>query len=285
MDPLNLVLDGVELVSHDRTERLISIDHLTLPDSQIYGVIGGNLSGRSALMRLIGGGFLPVAATSGTIQLARGGEGNVATLRLSPHSTYVGPDPQGCLSTLTATVADEVLLHESLRDPEVHINLETDAWSIATAFGLDRCSGQSPMQLSGGQTAALALVSALVLARPVLCVDETLAQLDVERRKKAWSLLRRFADRGGLVLITENSYDLMAEHCEHFLYLSDGRVDGPVQGRTVFASPRLVERALIPNSTRLALQAGLASNNPPTRYRELLSALRERLRRVTDSKG
>lgn len=271
-----LRIENVRLVSSLDQMLLLLVDRLDLRAGLVHGLVGSNLSGRSALLRFIGGGSVAAAVPSGRERatVSWSDAASPAALNTSRHCVYLGPIAYDSLSTLTSTVEEELVLHRDAAFEGPAVQASTEADFLIAAFGLDKCMSQNPMSLSGGQAAALSLVCALEMRRPVLCVDEVLAHLDINLRPYAWGALRQFARTGTIVLVADNQYDLMAEFADLAIILRKNRVDSVTQMRAAFTELDFRDQGIVPPATRLALEVWPGAIDAPITYDSLLGRVR-----------
>jgi len=91
------------------------------------------------------------------------------------------------------------------------------------AFGLAEFAAVSVGQLSGGWCRQVDLAAALIHHPRVLLLDEPTAGLDPAARQAIWRRLISVAAQGATVVLS--THDLNeAQHCQHILLLSDGRI-------------------------------------------------------------
>jgi len=270
-----VVVSDVKLVDPTTQHVWLEIPELRLEAGRVYGLAGTNLSGRSAFLRLLGGGFLPPwegrQAMRLCVELAA--EPWTATLDPCRCSVYLGPNPLDNMSTLSSTSREELDLHT----PHWQASATgSDApWAhLIGAFNLESCLTQNPMELSGGQAAALALICALMMARPVMCVDEVFGHLDVTVRPLAWQCLKQVVARGAVALVSDNQYDLMAEFADEVIHLAAGRVEDVGSARKVFNTQAVLSRKTVPTATLLAKDLWPYCESLPVSYDGILGRLR-----------
>jgi molybdate transport system ATP-binding protein len=83
------------------------------------------------------------------------------------------------------------------------------------------------LQLSGGERQRVALARALMSAPEVLLLDEPLAAVDLERRRRILPYLERVRDelRVPIVYVTHDAAEVR-QLADHIVVLHDGRVAG-----------------------------------------------------------
>lgn len=275
---LTLKISDIQLISGTAHDTLLVMDSLQLESGFVYGLVGHNLSGRSAFLRFVGGGLLCLSNESrGNRNLLVDNHDFAMDEMVEKFAIYLGPSPRDSISTLTLTVAEEIALHHrSTNDGICYIHVE-DTRKLIEQFRLDQCLNQNPMELSEGQTAALAFVCAIKMRRPIICIDEMLSHLDCELRKVAWETLVTFAQNGGIVLIAENNYDFMAEYADQGLLFDNGTIAIMDSLKSVFINPISQKWGTVPNSSRLAVEIWGNLSPLPTKYDELVVLVRQKV--------
>ncbi len=103
---------------------------------------------------------------------------------------------------LRATVAEELAFPLEQRGVERAEMVPRVAGLLAEeGLGLSGLAEHDPARLSGGQTRRLAVGCVLATEPDVLVLDDSFAGLDPRARERLAGLCRRFADRGGRVLV------------------------------------------------------------------------------------
>jgi ATP-binding cassette subfamily B protein len=95
---------------------------------------------------------------------------------------------------------------------------------------LDAVLGEDGMNLSGGQRARLSLARALLLDRPILLLDEPLANVDAASQRIILEALERF--RVGRTCLAVTHQPELAERADVILYLEERRIAQAPQQRT-----------------------------------------------------
>ena len=155
------------------------------------------------------------------------------------------------------TVRDNVLLPVSLqRRPSASDAHAAEA--LLERLGLAGLAGRYPRQLSGGQQSRVALARALLLAPPLLLLDEPFAALDALTREELQRDLRALARAQGTTAL------FVTHDVGEAVFLGD-RVSVLAQGRLVrtLASPPGAERDTAAfGQACAALRAALAPGQP-----------------------
>lgn len=209
------------------------------PPGKVSVILGGSGSGKSTILRLIGGLVHP---QRGTINVA----GEEIT-RLSERQMYrvrskLGMMFQGGALLDSLTVFDNLAFplreHTSLSQAEiadeVHARLE--------AVGLTDVDGLLPGQLSGGMMRRVALARAIMMQPIILLCDEPFSGLDPISTKRIEALLVGINEQLGMtiVLVSHDIGSTMRMAHRVLLLLPDGAVEGSPGELEHSQDPRVV---------------------------------------------
>ena len=100
----------------------------------------------------------------------------------------------------------------------------TRADELLVRFGLDRTGNKPVKQYSGGMRRRLDLAASLILAPPVLFLDEPTAGLDPRGRTEVWEAVRSLVAGGTAVLLTTQYLDEADQLADEICVLDTGRV-------------------------------------------------------------
>ena len=182
--------------------------------SRITALFGPSGAGKTTILDAIAGLRTPRA---GTIQLngrTLYGDG----INLRPHQRHVGYVTQDVALFPHMSVRRNVLYG---RRPGQRLSLENVAGMLEIASLLDR----SVSQLSGGERQRAALARALMSAPEVLLLDEPLAAVDVERRRRILPYVERVRDELGVAIVyVTHDADEVRRLADHVVVLENGRV-------------------------------------------------------------
>ena len=208
--------------------------NLTLNDGDFVTVIGGNGAGKSTMLNLIAGTYLP---DSGQILL----EGKDIT-RLPEHkrAKYLGRVFQDPMLGTAATMQIEENLALAARrgrprtlrlgitkaDRESYRQQLTDL-----GLGLENRMTAKVGLLSGGQRQALTLLMATLQQPKLLLLDEHTAALDPKTAAKVLEVTEKIVEKNHLttMMITHNMRDAIA-YGNRLIMMYDGRVAVDVSG-------------------------------------------------------
>jgi len=234
----------------------------------ITGIVGASGSGKTTLAKIIAG-FIP-AAEGGTYRGTASVAGRVlADGTLSEAVDVVGlvtQNPFNQISGARFTVREELAFGLENRSVERARMIErVDA--VASTLGLTPLLDRSPYALSGGQMQLVAIASMVVMAPPVLVMDEPTSQLDPAGTRLVYNVLGRLSEAGTTVVIIEHKTELLHEHCDAIAVLAGGRIVLTGTPSTVFSDDQLppwgVGQTRITLAAREARARGLLAPTTP----------------------
>ncbi|OKH48921.1 ABC transporter [Calothrix sp. HK-06] len=174
---------------------------LQIYQGEIFGILGDNGAGKSTLVRQMAN---LVKSDSGKITFF--GE-NIANSRhlLQVNMGYM-PQESGALNNLTVSEALYFTSHlrgMSKNDAQKECEFLLNLWEIKDL------RHQPSSRLSGGQRRLLRLATAMAGSPPVLILDEPTNDLDPQRRKLVWDILRRInsEQETTIILITHDAIE------------------------------------------------------------------------------
>ncbi|QHK18867.1 ATP-binding cassette domain-containing protein [Pseudarthrobacter psychrotolerans] len=206
---------------------------LTFAPATLTAVLGGSGSGKSTLGRLLAGWLLPGGGGTLTGFLELAGTrvrftGTAADPRIDPGSWgrqvgFVPQDPAAALSTVRATVAEELAfgLENAGVDRE---SMASAVRHTAALTGLAHLLDRDPATLSGGQLRRLAIGCAVIQRPAVLVMDEPFASLDTDGAEVLAALVRNLVQDGTAVVILSQRADAFLHNADTWLVLAGGTV-------------------------------------------------------------
>ena len=209
-------------VSYDAALPVLKGVSFTVADGEFVAFVGTNGAGKSTTMRLMNGLLKP---DTGQVLI----DGIPTTeLRTSELARRVGflfqnPDRQICCNS----VRDELLFgFKALGSLDAGAEARVDA--LIEEFGFDACD--DPFLLNRGARQLLALASIVVLAPPVVVLDEPTTGLDYRECVKVMDVIRRIHESGTTVIMVCHDMEVVADYAARCIVMSDGQVvdDGPV---------------------------------------------------------
>lgn len=237
----------------------------SIRDGEFVSFVGTNGAGKSTTMRLMNGLLKP---ESGEVLV----DGRPTTaLKTSELARRVGflfqnPDRQICCNT----VRDELLFGFRAQG-RLDAAAEKRVDEILAELALD--AGADPFLLNRGARQLLALASVIVLAPPVVVLDEPTTGLDHRECMKVMNIVRDLHRAGTTVIMVCHDMEIVADFAERIIVMSAGRVvdDGPTfevlrRPQTLVAAslvpPQMLELSLSLCERRPALaRTGIATAN------------------------
>lgn len=216
------------------TEALKDVS-LTIPDGEIYGIIGMSGAGKSTLLRCMA---LLEQPTEGTVAID-----GVRCDRLNKHQRLqlqrrIGIVFQGYNLLAQRTIARNVALPlELARTPKKQIQ-EKVAQLLDTVGLLDKAEAY-PAQLSGGQRQRVAIARALAAGPKVLLCDEPTSALDRLTTQAVLELLQRInREYGVTIVIITHEIGVVRAICSQVAVIDEGVFAESGATEQVFSAPQ-----------------------------------------------
>lgn len=240
--------------SYDAALPILKGISFTIERGEFVAFVGTNGAGKSTTMRLVNGLLKPDA---GQVLI----DGVPTTqLRTSELARTVGflfqnPDRQICCST----VREELLFGFKalgMMGAEVEARVDT----LIGEFGFD--PEEDPFLMNRGARQLLALASIVVLAPPVVVLDEPTTGLDYRECIKVMDIVRGLHEDGTTVIMVCHDMEVVADYASRCIVMSDGRVvdDGPTFD--VLRNRDTLERASLVPPQMTAVSMGLSRALP-----------------------
>ena len=225
--------------SYEATLPILKGVSFTIRDGEFVAFVGTHGAGKSTTMRLVNGLLKPDA---GQVLV----DGVPTTeLRTSELARRVGflfqnPDRQICCNT----VREELLFgFKALGQAGPEADARVDA--IIEKFGFD--ADDDPFLLNRGARQLLALASIVVLAPPVVVLDEPTTGLDFCECEKVMAIIRRIHEQGATVIMVCHDMEVVADYATRCIVMSDGTVVDDAPTFDVLRNRDTLERAsLVP---------------------------------------
>jgi phospholipid/cholesterol/gamma-HCH transport system ATP-binding protein len=185
-DDAHVRLQEVRMAFEDR-EVLRGLS-CTFPRGKISVILGGSGSGKTTILRVIGGLVRP---QSGEISVAGHDISRLSETEMYAVRQKLGMMFQGGALLDSLSVFDNLAFplreHTSMREPEIAAEVHRQL----AAVGLSDVDDLLPGQLSGGMIKRAALARAIIRKPEILLVDEPFSGLDPISVKRIEALLRR----------------------------------------------------------------------------------------------
>ena len=216
------------------TEALKDVS-LTIPDGEIYGIIGMSGAGKSTLVRSIN---MLERPTSGKIVIDGRDMAALSEAELRAARRDITMIFQGFNLLMQRTCQRNVAFPLELAGMKRGDAMKRAA-ELLELVGLGDKLKNYPSQLSGGQQQRVAIARALATKPKILLCDEATSALDPQSTQSILGLNRDIHDRLGItVIVITHQMSVVKEVCNHVAILDDGEVveDGLVSA--VFSAPK-----------------------------------------------
>ena len=213
MEPIILV-EGLEK-RFGRTRALRGVDLAVAPGT-VYGLLGPNGAGKTTVVRVLATLTRPDA---GHARVA----GHDVVREAAAVRARIG------LAGQHAAVDEKLPGRENLRmfGRLYHLGeraARRRADELLERFGLAEAARRPVKTYSGGMRRRLDLVASLIIAPPVLFLDEPTTGLDPRSRGAIWDSVRELAAGGTTVLLTTQYLDEADQLAHHIAVVDTGRV-------------------------------------------------------------
>lgn len=189
-----------------------------LSQGTINGLIGPDGAGKTTLMRLLAGLFLPDAGTISVL----GHDPSRDALTVHAAIGYM-PQKFGLYEDLT--VQENLDLYADLHGIPAKDRVKRYA-ALLSMTGLGPFTRRLAGNLSGGMKQKLGLACTLVHRPPLLLLDEPTVGVDPVSRRELWAILRQLVAEEGATLFVSTAYFDESERCDRVIILYDGEILG-----------------------------------------------------------
>ena len=208
---------------------------LTIPDGDIFGIIGMSGAGKSTLVRCIN---MLERPSEGSVEidgcdLAALPEGKLRAMRQNITMIFQGFNllmQRNCLRNVCFP------LELAGKDKS---EAKKRALELLDIVGLRDKANAYPAQLSGGQQQRVAIARALATNPKVLLCDEATSALDPTTTNSILELIRSINEKLGItVVIITHQMSVVEQICKHVAILDDGGVAEQGEVTEVFSHPK-----------------------------------------------
>ena len=198
-----------------RTEALRGVD-LEVPKGSVFGLLGPNGAGKTTAVRILS-----------TLTLPDGGQARVAGYDVVRDADQVrrriGLAGQHASMDEKLSGRDNLRLFGRLYHlPSKVARRRAD--ELLDTYGLAEAGDRFVKTYSGGMRRRIDLISSLIIAPPVLFLDEPTTGLDPRSRGEIWETIRRLVDDGTTVLLTTQYLDEADRLADRIAVVDNGRV-------------------------------------------------------------
>lgn len=236
--------------SYDGSAPILKGVSFTIRDGEFVAFVGTNGAGKSTTMRLMNGLLKPDA---GQVLIDGVPTSDLRTSELARRVGFLfqNPDSQICCNT----VREELLFGFKalgLDGPDADARVD----AIVEEFAFD--PDDDPFLLNRGARQLLALASIVVLAPPVVVLDEPTTGLDYRECVKVMDIIRRIHERGTTVVMVCHDVEVVADYAARCIVMSGGEVVDDAPTFDVLRNRETLERASLvpPQIVELSLELG-----------------------------
>lgn len=208
---------------------------LTIPDGEIYGIIGMSGAGKSTLVRCIN---MLERPTSGEVLIDGKSMTELSQRELREKRRDITMIFQGFNLLMQRNCLKNVCFPLELAGVK-KADAEKRAAELLELVGLGDKFKSYPAQLSGGQQQRVAIARALATHPEILLCDEATSALDPQTTQSILSLIRDIHDRLGItVIIITHQMSVVEQICTRVAILDGGEVAEEGTVSDVFSSPK-----------------------------------------------
>jgi phospholipid/cholesterol/gamma-HCH transport system ATP-binding protein len=222
LDPDAAAIELVDVhFAYDKREILKGIT-MSMPRGQIVAIMGASGSGKTTILRLIGGQLKPAA---GTVRV-----GGQSVPDLEPDALYALRRRCGMLFQFGALFTDMSVFENIAFPMREHTELPEEiirdlVMMKLHAVGLRGAAQLMPSELSGGMGRRVALARSIALDPMLVMYDEPFAGLDPISLGVVGQLIRRLNDALGItsVVVTHDVYESL-KIVDYLYFVSEGKI-------------------------------------------------------------
>ena len=230
-------IKNVSKTFHTSQEEVRALEHvsLTIPDGDIFGIIGMSGAGKSTLVRCIN---MLERPTEGTIEIDGCDIGALPEAQLRAMRREITMIFQGFNLLMQRSCLKNVCFPLELAGVKKS-EARKKAQELLDLVGLGDKADAYPSRLSGGQQQRVAIARALATNPKVLLCDEATSALDPTTTNSILELIRDIHDKLGItVIIITHQMSVVENICKHVAILEDGCVAEQGEVAEVFAHPK-----------------------------------------------
>ncbi|MGN0287854.1 MAG: methionine ABC transporter ATP-binding protein [Atopobiaceae bacterium] len=209
---------------------------LTIPDGDVFGIIGISGAGKSTLVRCIN---LLERPTTGKIVVDGTNVTNLQGSALREYRRHVAMIFQGFGLLQQKTALQNVCFPYLASKGKVTDEDRKEALGFLRQVGLEDRAGSYPSQLSGGQKQRVAIARALACHPDYILCDEATSALDPASTASVLRLLRQINEQTGVtIIVITHSMQVVQDICKDVAVLVSGQVVEKGSVAEVFANPQ-----------------------------------------------
>ena len=250
---------------------------VTIKDGSYTAFIGHTGSGKSTIMQLLNGLYLPTSGqvkVDDTIINSQSKNKEIKPIRKKVGLVFQFPESQLFAETVLEDIAFGPQNFGVSKEEAEQRALE----SLRLVGLSDELRDQNPFDLSGGQMRRVAIAGILAMQPDILVLDEPTAGLDPQGRKELMSLFKQLHLSGITIVLVTHLMDDVADYATAVNVMEKGRLVLSGTPKDVFQKVAfLKEKQLgVPKITEFALQLqekGYSFESLPITIEELVEVL------------
>lgn len=207
---------------------------LTIPDGEIYGIIGMSGAGKSTLVRSIN---MLERPTSGRILIDGRDLGALTEAELREERRSITMIFQGFNLLMQRNCQKNVCFPLELAGVKKSEAMKRAA-ELLQLVGLGDKLKSYPSQLSGGQQQRVAIARALALEPDILCFDEPTSALDPELTGEVLRVIKDLKSTGSTMIVVTHEMEFARNVSDKVLFMADGVVEESGTPEEVFGTPQ-----------------------------------------------
>ena len=228
---------------------------VTIKDGSYTAFIGHTGSGKSTIMQLLNGLYLPTSGqvkVDDTIINSQSKNKEIKPIRKKVGLVFQFPESQLFAETVLEDIAFGPQNFGVSKEEAEQRALE----SLRLVGLSDELRDQNPFDLSGGQMRRVAIAGILAMQPDILVLDEPTAGLDPQGRKELMSLYKQLHLSGKTIVLVTHLMDDVADYATAVNVMEKGRLVLSGTPKDVFQKVAfLKEKQLgVPKITEFALQ-------------------------------
>ena len=228
---------------------------VTIKDGSYTAFIGHTGSGKSTIMQLLNGLYLPTSGqvkVDDTIINSQSKNKEIKPIRKKVGLVFQFPESQLFAETVLEDIAFGPQNFGVSKEEAEQCALE----SLRLVGLSDELRDQNPFDLSGGQMRRVAIAGILAMQPDILVLDEPTAGLDPQGRKELMSLFKQLHLSGITIVLVTHLMDDVADYATAVNVMEKGRLVLSGTPKDVFQKVAfLKEKQLgVPKITEFALQ-------------------------------
>lgn len=208
---------------------------ISIPDGDIFGIIGMSGAGKSTLVRCIN---MLERPTSGSVLIDGVDIGTLNSNELRALRRDITMIFQGINLLMQRTCLANICFPLELSGvPKAEAKKK--ALELLETVGLSDKANSYPAQLSGGQQQRIAIARALATEPKILLCDEATSALDPQTTQSILELLRSINEKLGItIVIITHQMSVVESICRHVAILDGGNMAEAGEVGEVFSHPK-----------------------------------------------